>query len=85
MTFNWNGNITEDEVVTTQGCMEALVFCLKAVTEPGDTVAIESPVYFGIFQCLEDPGLEKSWKSPAIPKHGADLEYLENALETVPV
>jgi DNA-binding transcriptional MocR family regulator len=56
--FNWNGHVTEDQIVTTQGCMEALVFCLKAVTEPGDTVAIESPVYFGIFNVLKMLGLK---------------------------
>jgi DNA-binding transcriptional MocR family regulator len=50
--FNWGGNITEDDVVTTQGCMEALIFCLRAVTKPGDTVAIESPTYFGIFNVM---------------------------------
>jgi DNA-binding transcriptional MocR family regulator len=83
-TFNWNGNITEDQVVTTQGCMEALVFCLKAVTEPGDTVAIESPVYFGIFNVLKILGL-KVLEIPCHPEDGADLEYLEKTLETVPI
>jgi len=33
--FSWGGNILPDDVVTTQGCMEALVFCLRAVTKPG--------------------------------------------------
>jgi DNA-binding transcriptional MocR family regulator len=83
-TFNWNGNITENQVVTTQGCMEALVFCLKAVTEPGDTVAIESPVYFGIFNVLKVLGL-KVLEIPCHPEDGADLEYLEKTLETVPI
>jgi DNA-binding transcriptional MocR family regulator len=82
--FNWNGNITEHEIVTTQGCMEALVFCLKAVTEPGDIVAIESPVYFGIFHVMKILGL-KILEIPCHSEHGADLEYLENALKTVPV
>ncbi|WAC14389.1 aminotransferase-like domain-containing protein [Dyadobacter pollutisoli] len=83
-TFNWNGNITEDQIVTTQGCMEALVFCLKAVTQPGDTVAIESPVYFGIFNLLKMLGL-KVLEIPCHPDNGADIEYLEKALETEPV
>ncbi len=43
LAFNWDGNISGEDVVTTQGCMESLVFCRKAVTEPGDTGAIESP------------------------------------------
>ena len=82
--FNWNGSITENDVVTTQGCMEALVFCLKAVTEPGDTVAIESPTYFGIFNVMKSLGL-KVLEIPTDPEQGADLEYLEKAIEKIPV
>jgi DNA-binding transcriptional MocR family regulator len=82
--FNWNGNINEEDVVTTQGCMEALVFCLKAVTNPGDTVAIESPVYFGIFNVMKSLGLEVL-EIPVDPNSGADLEYLGSALERIPV
>jgi DNA-binding transcriptional MocR family regulator len=82
--FNWNGQITEHDIVTTQGCMEALVFCLKAVTEPGDTVAIESPTYFGIFNVMKSLGL-KVLEIPVDPETGADLEYLDNAMETVDV
>lgn len=82
--FNWNGNITENDVVTTQGCMEALVFCLQAVTEPGDTVAIDSPTYFGIFNVMKSLGL-KILEIPTDPETGADLEYLEKAIEKIPV
>jgi DNA-binding transcriptional regulator YhcF (GntR family) len=35
--------LTADELVTTVGAMEALNLCLRAVAQPGDTVAIESP------------------------------------------
>lgn len=82
--FNWKGNVSEDEVITTQGCMEALIFCLKAVTEPGDTVAIENPIYFGIFNIMKSLGL-KILEIPCHPDEGADLEYLEKALESIPV
>jgi len=82
--FNWNGNITSEDVVTTQGCMEALVFCLKAVTQPGDTVAMESPTYFGIFNVMLSLGL-KVLEIPTDAETGVDLEYLEQALNTTPV
>ncbi|GLU52339.1 aminotransferase-like domain-containing protein [Dyadobacter frigoris] len=82
--FGWNGNITENDVVTTQGCMEALVFCLKAVTEAGDTVAIDSPTYFGIFNAMKSLGL-KVLEIPTDPETGANLEYLEKAIEKIPV
>ena len=48
--FNWGGRISEDDVIITAGCVEALSLCVKAITKPGDAVAIESPTYFAIFQ-----------------------------------
>ncbi|BAV09521.1 DNA-binding transcriptional regulator, MocR family, contains an aminotransferase domain [Filimonas lacunae] len=83
-TFNWGGQHTADDIVTTQGCMEALGFCLKAVTDPGDTVAIETPTYFGIFNVLQSLGL-KALEVPVDPTTGLDIEYLEKALDTVKI
>jgi len=82
--FSWGGNITEDDVITTQGCMEALVFCLRAVTKPGDTVAIESPTYFGIFNVMLSLDLNVL-EIPVHPDQGADIEYLKRAMEKVDI
>ena len=82
--FNWGGNISDKDVVTTQGCMEALVFCLKAVAEPGDTIAIETPTYFGIFNVMKSLGL-KVLEIPTHPAEGISLEYLRNAIEKVQI
>src|SRR5882757_2391695 len=82
--FNWGGKITEEEVVVTAGCMEALVMCLKAVTRPGDTVAIENPTYFGIFQVIELLGL-KVLEIPADPLAGVDPGRLEALIDQFPV
>ncbi len=82
--FSWGGSITEDEVITTQGCMEALVFCLKAVSEPGDTIAIETPTYFGIFNVMKSLGL-KVLEVPTDPAEGIDLDFLANAIEKLPI
>ena len=60
LAFNWGGKIKPDEVVVTNGCLEAITMCLKAVTQPGDTVAVESPNYFGIFQAIENHGIKSS-------------------------
>jgi DNA-binding transcriptional MocR family regulator len=78
--FNWGGKFSEDDIVVTAGCMEALVMCLKAVTRPGDTVAIESPTYFGIFQLIESLGL-KALEIPTDPLTGVDIRYLEKAFK----
>jgi DNA-binding transcriptional MocR family regulator len=82
--FTWGGAIIDDDVVTTQGCMEALVFCLRAVTKPGDTVAIESPTYFGIFNVMLSLDL-KVLEIPVDPNNGLDIEYLEQAMHNVEI
>jgi len=79
LSFNWGGTVSEDDVVVTAGCMEALALCLRAVTQPGDAVAIESPTYFGIFQVMESLGL-KVVEIPTDPTAGIDLNYLEQAI-----
>ncbi|WP_229206777.1 aminotransferase-like domain-containing protein [Dyadobacter crusticola] len=80
--FNWGGQVSENEVVTTQGCMEALVFSLKAVSEPGDTIAIETPTYFGIFHVMKSLGL-KVLEIPTDPRTGIDIDYLAEAMQSV--
>jgi len=79
LAFSWGGDILPDDVVTTQGCMEALVFCLQAVTKPGDAVAIESPAYFGIFTTVQSLGL-KIIEIPTDPIDGINLHFLESAI-----
>jgi len=77
--FSWGGDIRPDDIITTQGCMEALVFCLRAVTKPGDVVAIESPTYFGIFNTIQSLGL-KIIEIPTDPIEGLDLNFLAAAI-----
>lgn len=78
LSFNWGGNHRPEEVIVTNGCMEALAHCLQAVTRPGDVVAIERPTYFGIFGLLKLFGL-RVLEIPTDPRTGADLDFLENA------
>jgi len=84
LSFNWGGKITPEEVLITSGCMEALALCLRAVTKPGDTVAVESPAYFGIYQVMENLGL-KLVEISSDPATGPDLDCLQKVLKEVPV
>jgi DNA-binding transcriptional MocR family regulator len=77
--FNWGGTFTEDDIVVTAGCMEAIALSLKTVTKRGDAVAIESPTYFAFFQVMESLGL-KVVELPTSPVDGIDLNYLEDAI-----
>ncbi len=73
-----------EEIVTTFGCQEAIVLCLRAVCRPGDTVAIESPIYYGILQAIESLGL-RALELPTHPRHGISLDALRYALDQHPV
>ncbi|MDR4891795.1 MULTISPECIES: aminotransferase-like domain-containing protein [unclassified Chryseobacterium] len=73
------GKITEDDLVITSGAMNAVYNCLMAVTKPGDSVAVESPVYFGILQAIQLLGL-KAVEIPTHPITGVDLDDLKKVL-----
>src|SRR5215469_2518286 len=51
-------NLSPDEIITTCGGTEALGLCLRAVTRPGDVVAVESPTYFGLLHQIQELGLK---------------------------
>lgn len=72
--------VTADDVVTTCGCTEALILCLRAIAQPGDTVAVESPTYFGTLQALEVLQL-RALEIPVDPTRGLSLEVLSAGLE----
>jgi DNA-binding transcriptional MocR family regulator len=76
--------IHPDNLVITNGCQEALTLALRAVTKPGDVVAIESPTFYGLLQVIESLGLE-ALEIPTNPHTGMSLEALELALSRWPV
>jgi DNA-binding transcriptional MocR family regulator len=76
--------LSPDEIVTTFGCQEAVTLALRAVCRPGDTVAIESPAYYGIFQALELLGL-RALELPQHPRHGLRVDALRAALNQHPI
>jgi DNA-binding transcriptional MocR family regulator len=73
-----------DNIVITNGCQEALGLALRALTRPGDVVAIESPTFYGLLQAIEAQGL-KALEIPTHPHDGISLDALEFALEQWPV
>lgn len=73
-------SLTPDELVITNGATEAVYLALRAVTKPGDTIAIESPTWFGLLQALSLLHL-KALELPTHPREGLSLLHLENALK----
>jgi len=74
-------NIAPEEIIVTHGCTEALNVALRAVAQPGDTIAVESPSYYGLLQVLESLGL-RALEIPASPKTGLSVDALAFALQT---
>ena len=73
-----------DELVITNGAMEALNLCLQTVTQPGDLVAIESPAFYATLQVLERLKL-KAVEIPVHPREGIDLGVLAERLANLPI
>ena len=76
--LQWGCPIAADELVVTNSCTEAMMLCLRAVTKPGDTVAVESPTYYVMLQLLESMGL-RALEIPTNPLTGVSLDALELA------
>jgi DNA-binding transcriptional MocR family regulator len=76
------GKISEDDLVITSGAMNAVYTCLMAVTKPRDSVAVESTVYFGVLQAIQQLGL-KVVEIPTHPIYGVDLDALKKVLPTL--
>ena len=68
------------ELVITVGCTEAVNLCLRAVTQPGDIVALETPAYFGFLEIIQSLNL-KALEIPTDPREGIRLDALRTALD----
>ncbi len=65
-----------DDILITNGTTEALSLALQAVTQPGDTVAVESPCYFGFLSLLNMLRLKVAEISTD-PRDGISVDHLE--------
>src|SRR6058998_2447751 len=67
-SLEWGCSLTSADLVTTNGAMEAINLCIRAVAKPGDIIAIESPMFYGTLQVIESLGM----KAVEIPMHPRD-------------
>ena len=47
-----------DEIIITSGGFESWNLCLRALTKPGDSVLVDVPTYFGVYEILKNLGLK---------------------------
>lgn len=73
-----------EQIIVTNGALEALNLCLSAVAQPGDLIAIESPGFYAAAQTLERLKM-KAIEIPVNPQEGVDLAQLKSALEKYPI
>ncbi|HET6923181.1 MAG TPA: PLP-dependent aminotransferase family protein [Anaeromyxobacteraceae bacterium] len=73
-----------DDLVVTSGCVEAVTLALQATCQPGDTVAVGSPVYYTFLNSIQWLGL-KVLEIPSSAREGLSLPVLDYALRHHPV
>lgn len=70
-----------DDLLVTHGAQQAISLALRATTQTGDIVAVESPCYFGNLLLLESLGLQVV-EIPSCLRDGIDPDALEKAMAT---
>lgn len=73
-----------DDVIITEGGMSGIALAIKHLTNPGDTVALESPFYYNFLFLLRECGL-KVIEIPMNPETGINLDVLGFVLERHPI
>jgi len=76
--------LSADDITVTSGCVEAVTLALQATCRVGNTVAVESPVYYTFLNAMRLLGL-KILEIPAAPEGGVSLDVLRYALLKNPV
>lgn len=76
--------VDKSQVIITNGCQEAISLCLRAIANPGDTIAIESPAFVGLLRSIEALGM-KALEIPAHPISGLSIDFFEEAISKWPI
>lgn len=77
--LNTRTHLTAERIVITHGATEALNLALRAVTQPGDVVVVESPTFYGLLQILESLKL-RVLEIPTLGIFGISLSALRQVL-----
>ena len=72
--------IPPKDIIITSGAIQALLIVLRTLTRPGDTVAVESPGYFGFYTMLDFLNL-CAIEIPSNPQKGFSVSTLEKIIK----
>ena len=78
----WNWKVQRDWITYSAGIVGAIAFCVQGMTEPGDAIAIMTPVYHPFAHIIEDNG-RRPVHTCLIQKEGAQPEIDFADLEKV--
>lgn len=67
--------VDAEELIISQGCLDAVRLALTVCTTPGDTVVVSSPCYSGLLALLG--GMQRNVIEIPCTSEGLDLVYLE--------
>ncbi len=78
-SLEWGCGLQPDDFIVTVGATEAVSLALRATCQPGDTVVVESPTYFGFTSMLRELRL-RALPIPVDSTRGLDLEALRRGI-----
>ncbi len=73
-------DVDHNQILITNGATEAVALALEVLTQPGDTVAVECPSYFGNRLHTQQAGLALR-EITTFPRSGLCVEHLRQACE----
>lgn len=82
--LNSQALVKPNTLLLTNGCYESIYLALRATTNPGDIVAVESPTVFGILQLINSLKL-KILELPTHPGTGICTHQLEKNIKMLPI
>lgn len=92
MESRYNLRVAPKEVVVTPGVVFALALCVRALTEPGDAVLVQRPVYYPFMGVVQENGRklvnvplvyreDDVKKDPRLNGYVIDFDVFERAIE----
>jgi DNA-binding transcriptional MocR family regulator len=74
-------SVGEEEIMIANGGLESVILCLRALTKPGDTIAIDTPSAWPQLGAIAEMGLHVR-EIPTDPVEGVDLGILEETFRS---
>lgn len=72
-------SVNYQDIITTNGCLDAVSLCLRSVAGPQDTILVESPAFHCFLQLIEDLKMYVI-EIPGCPEKGIDPSMFEKTL-----